>query len=975
MSGRSYGDLPIRGGRGGGDRSGSRGRGDGGSSSRGSDRGYSGDRGRGSDRGGGRGGRGSSGVPEGPSSMLTDPVEPPSSRVQAFEDRYVAEASKAREVVKSLARRPGYGTQGRAIVLRANFFPMEFKPGIKFHSYRLKIKPDVKKGQQKFILESMLRKYAPFKNMGVATDGATEVVTTELLPDDIPPFMCSASDGNGSGSGSSYNGPWAATLNHDSSYSPDDILAAIENVNCREEIDNEAPSLRVLNILMSAHPFKDAGICIIGKGRNKFFRMDRRKQSMEMTDSAEAARGYYSSVRVCAGRIMLNLNVSHGAFFVPGPLSRLTNEFVDNHGKDRDLLHRWVRGLKVYAMHLRTRENGAGVQERPIKCILGLATPRDGRGSSNPVHPPIVPRVGSSPANVKFWMGDDKKGDYMSVADYFKKTYNITLKWPDSMPVVNVGTRERPIYLPMEVCEVIPGQPYKPEPSMIQRQNMIKFSCRRPPQNYDSIMNEGLDIMGISGGHTKVVGIKPGNEMVTVPARILNAPNLLYGSKKTASPRNGSWNLINTKFAQGAQIGKWTCLVIRKKNVNDGLANADGAMDAFYRKLRDHGLSLPAPSKPYASVLLDKDEKENREILKEPFKKFAGVYPFVVVLLPNTDGKIFDFVKYAGDIKTGVLTHCMQSSKFAKANEQYLSNNAMKVNLKMGGCNQLLQPSNARFIGTGKNTMVVGLDVTHPSSVDPEVFPSVAAIVASTDYRMGQWPGEVRAQTRRQEHIEFLMEMMVTRLRLWKDTNNGNLPQNILVYRDGVSDGQFNMVLAEELPKIQAAAKTIYRGSMPNITIVVCGKRHNVRFYPTNSRDQDKTSNPINGTVVDRGVTRPIYWDFYLQAQAPLQGSARPAHYIVIHDEIFTNSKVNTDRKPADVLQEITHNICYMMGRATRSISYSTPAFLADKFCDRARKYLLAHYHNNNENIGKMEEFQGATLAMARACQNNMVYI
>ena len=48
-----------------------------------------------------------------------------------------------------------------------------------------------------------------------------------------------------------------------------------------------------------------------------------------------------------------------------------------------------------------------------------------------------------------------------------------------------------------------------------------------------------------------------------------------------------------------------------------------------------------------------------------------------------------------------------------------------------------------------------------------------------------------------------------------------------------------------------------------------------------------KTKNPINGTVVDRGVTRPIYWDFYLQAQAPLQGSTRSAHYVVIHDEIF----------------------------------------------------------------------------------------
>ncbi|KAJ5597513.1 hypothetical protein N7537_007597 [Penicillium hordei] len=968
MSGRAHGDLPIRGGRGGGDR---------GSSSRGSDRGYSGDRGRGNDRGSSRGGRGGS---EPPSGMLTDPVEAPSTRVQTLEDRYVAESTKARPEPGTLARRPGYGTQGRSTVLRANFFPMEFKPNIKFHSYRLKIKPEAKKAQQMFILQTMFRKYPLFnKGIGIATDGATEIVTTELLPENRAPFICSMGNGSehgsghGSGKSKAYTGPWEITLTFESSYSPADMMTCLEDVNHRRELENEAPCLRVLNILMSAYPYKDTSIVIIGKGRNKFFRMDKRKQSMEIRGGAEAARGYYSSVRLGAGRIFLNLNVSHGAFFNPGSLVAIINAFHEIYKDDRKLLDRWLRGLKVHASHLDARENGHGVKEKPVRTIFGVANPRDGRNSPNP---PRVKQVASSADNVQFWMGDEKKGKYVTVTEYFFRTYNKKLKHSGDLPIVNVGNFDRPVYLPAELCEVIPGQPFKPELSMVQRQNMIKFSCRRPPQNYASIMTEGLDILWISEGHTKAVGIKPGKEMLTVPARILNPPNLLYGGKKTTNPRNGSWNLIGTKFSQGANIKKWTCLWIRKRGDDKAkLKNPEPEMDAFYRKLRDHGLSLPAPSKPYLQVLIGSDDRENRDMIKEAFKKIMKEFPFLIVLLPTTEGKIFDYIKYAGDLKTGVLTHCMLGDKFAGANEQYLSNNAMKVNLKMGGCNQLLQPANARFIGAAKNTMVVGLDVTHPSSTDPEVFPSVAAIVASTDHRMGQWPGEVRAQTRRQEHVEFLKEMMLTRLALWQKSNNGNLPQNILVYRDGVSDGQFNMVLTEELPKVQAAAKAVYRGTMPNITIVVCGKRHNVRFYPTNPKDQDRTSNPLNGCVVDRGITRPIYWDFYLQAQAPLQGSARPAHYIVIYDEIFTNSKVNLDRKPADVLQELTHNICYLMGRATRSISYSTPAFLADRFCDRGRKYLLAYYYENDQMVQNEDKFKGATLNMASACQNSMVYI
>jgi hypothetical protein len=307
--------------------------------------------------------------------------------------------------------------------------------------------------------------------------------------------------------------------------------------------------------------------------------------------------------------------------------------------------------------------------------------------------------------------------------------------------------------------------------------------------------------------------------------------------------------------------------------------------------------------------------------------------------------RVFDHIKWISETKTKVMTHCCLTTKFLQGGDQYLANNAMKVNLKLGGVNQTLQAA-PRLIQSG-NTMVVGLDVTHPSPTDPELFPSMATIVATTDSLMGQWPGEVRIQERRKETILFLKSMMINCLERWKE-NNRVYPANILIYRDGVSEGQYKMVLEKELVLVKNAVQAVYRDKQPNITIVVAGKRHNVRFYQTRAADGDRTDGPKNGLVVDRGVTRPIYWDFYMQAQTPLQGSARPAHYIVIWDEIFSAS--NSDPKPADSLQALTHDICYMMGRCTRSIGYATPAFLADKYCDRARRYLRAYFYRCAEN-------------------------
>jgi eukaryotic translation initiation factor 2C len=64
--------------------------------------------------------------------------------------------------------------------------------------------------------------------------------------------------------------------------------------------------------------------------------------------------------------------------------------------------------------------------------------------------------------------------------------------------VVNVGTRENPVYLPAEVCEVMPGQNAKTKLDPTQTQQMIKFAVRRPWENATSIVDEGLQTAGLS---------------------------------------------------------------------------------------------------------------------------------------------------------------------------------------------------------------------------------------------------------------------------------------------------------------------------------------------------------------------------------------------------------------------------------------------------------------------------------------------
>jgi eukaryotic translation initiation factor 2C len=162
------------------------------------------------------------------------------------------------------------------------------------------------------------------------------------------------------------------------------------------------------------------------------------------------------------------------------------------------------------------------------------------------------------------------------------------------------------------------------------------------------------------------------------------------------------------------------------------------------------------------------------------------------------------------------------------------------------------------------------------------------------------------------------------------------------------------MVLTKELPQLQNACKDIYGiGNKLNFIVIVVGKRHHTRFYPTVDNDQqaDRKGNCKSGTVVDRGITDFRIWDFYAQSHAAIQGTARPAHYVVIHDEIFKSYYKTAQLPPNcktahDALEVLTHAPCFTYGRATKSVGNFPAAKYADMACDRARFYLKSLYED-----------------------------
>lgn len=208
-------------------------------------------------------------------------------------------------------------------------------------------------------------------------------------------------------------------------------------------------------------------------------------------------------------------------------------------------------------------------------------------------------------------------------------------------------------------------------------------------------------------------------------------------------------------------------------------------------------------------------------------------------------------------------------------------------------------------------------------------MPSIIASVATTDGNRNQFNSELGAQYNKdqnrkaQEAILDGGDIYARHLKAWQDRNSQRLPSSIIVFRDGVSEGEYQHVSNLEVDALKVVAAKVSEGKggrgdavntsadtnissppmqikpgyNPKVTFIVCGKRHHMRFYAKNESDvkNDKSGNLPAGTVVDRGVVHPYAFDFYLQTQAGLVGTARPAHYQVVKDELkFSSDELQT---------------------------------------------------------------------------------
>ncbi|XP_037634959.1 piwi-like protein 1 isoform X1 [Sebastes umbrosus] len=377
-------------------------------------------------------------------------------------------------------------------------------------------------------------------------------------------------------------------------------------------------------------------------------------------------------------------------------------------------------------------------------------------------------------------------------------------------------------------------------------------------------------------------GLNFDKELLNLTGRVLPAERIFQGTKSyDYNPWLADWakEMRGVPLISAPPLDSWL-LFYTRRNSNE----AQSLLQTLNRVSPPLGIRMQRP-------VMVEFEDHQESLLRALQQNVGPQTQMVVVVLPSNRKDKYDTVKKYLCVDCPTPSQCVVSRTLSRP--QALMTVATKIALqmacKMGG--ELWSVEIPL-----KHLMIVGIDCYHDTIAGKR---SIGALVASLNQSMSRWYSKCVLQHKGQEIMDGLKMALSGALKDYLKFNNC-LPSRIIVYRDGVGDGQLHSVVNYEVQQIMDSIKSMGHDYMPKLSVVVVKKRISSRFF---ARIKGKVSNPPPGTVVDTEVTRPEWFDFCIVSQAVASGSVSPTHYNIVYD--------TSGLKP-DHMQRLTYKMCHL---------------------------------------------------------------
>ncbi|ORZ40713.1 Piwi domain-domain-containing protein [Catenaria anguillulae PL171] len=842
----------------------------------------------------------------------------------------------------SFVRRPGFGSVGMKIAVVANHYVFKSLGNATIYHYDVTTDPEPTKNLARKVWARFEEDHASRLKITCGYDGVKNVFTPNKLPQEtmtftvvLPPPADRPTRRDGSPNTKEYKMTWRLV----GELAMSDLNAYLQG---KTAISNNIITLhQAIDVMFRQMPTRN----MLPAGRSFF---DPALPATKLSGGVDLLSGVFLSARMGTGRMTLNVDTAYTAFYRPinvvefcaQVLGRPVNQLMGQEltPSDHKRIDKALRMVAVSTSH-RQGKTRYGIlklsRTSADKSMFTLNPPAEqvqddgGAGRGRGGDAPRGRGRGGATAQ-RGPAGAAPGGRQVSVTQYFAETYNMQLRFKN-LPCLVVGSQQKQTFLPMEIATIEPGQKFRGKLSEDQTSEVIKIAAKKPLERKDQIAKLVSRLALDQDPYIKSIGISVDQNPMMLDGRILPTPQLDVGGRPMV-PRDGAWNFAGLGVKQGARISSIGVLSFvnprmmpegQIADILEGFFQESSRMGLQYNPIKKTRESFPIH---IAQPRLEGVEAALQSLWKATGDQFQAYPELFIVVLPRRETALYAEVKRIGETVLGVPTQCLVKNKIERANPQYWANVALKVNTKVKGPSFNFHLKQSKFLT--EPTMLIGADVTHPAPGTNQA--SIAAMVGSLDPNCLRYQTVVKMQPLRQEEIVDAGGMFRDLLKQYQAFNGQRLPKRVIVYRDGVSEGQFALVRDAEVQAMRNVLAEL-NSSSTKLTFVVVQKRHHTRFFASNPRDVDRSGNIKAGLVIDNGVTNPTDFDFFLQSQAGLQGTSRPTRYVVLHDEMNWTP---------DDLQLFTYHQCYTYARCTRSVSVAPAAYYAHLACFRARHHV-----------------------------------
>ncbi|XP_063820686.1 piwi-like protein 1 isoform X3 [Pseudophryne corroboree] len=434
-------------------------------------------------------------------------------------------------------------------------------------------------------------------------------------------------------------------------------------------------------------------------------------------------------------------------------------------------------------------------------------------------------------------------GSEISFMDYYRSQYNkpITdLKQPaiiHNPKKVKAGLPSGPVLLIPEFCSLT-GLTDKMRSDFTVMKDLAIYT-RLAPEQREQQLGKFLNYIHKDENVQKELrdwGLNFDTKLLNFGGRVAPPEKILL-SNRTAeyNPQFADWSreIKGPSLIHVKHLDNWVLIYTRR---NYDAANA--LTQNLFKVSQQMGIRMSK------AVMVEVDDSTDAYV-KVLQQKVQSDTQMVVCILSSNRKDRYDAIKKYLCVDCPVPSQCVIARTLSKPQTllSVATKIALQMNCKMGGELWSLEIPL-------KEMMIVGIDCYHDTLAGKR---SIAGFVASMNQGMTRWFSRCIMQDQKQEIVDGLKVCMQAALNAWYACNKA-LPSRIMIYRDGVGDGQLKTIVDYEIAQLLSCIKAAGSDYSPKLSFIVVKKRVNTRFF---AHFGGRLQNPPPGTIIDVEVTRP----------------------------------------------------------------------------------------------------------------------